>query len=137
MLYNFSLSRRTQGSKAGCSNLRYLICGDRNWDDIERIAQFISTLPPDSVIIEGEARGADSIARECALEMGLEVVKFPADWKKFGKGAGPIRNLQMITEGRPDVVVAFHNNLSASKGTKNMVETARKHGLNVLINPGL
>ena len=104
--------------------MRVLVCGDRNWTDEKTIEDFIKTLPKDTVIIEGEASGADTITRKVAEGYGLEVLKFPAEWNKYGRAAGPIRNSKMIDEGKPNIVVAFHNNLSKSKGTKNMIEQA-------------
>ncbi|GAG79350.1 unnamed protein product, partial [marine sediment metagenome] len=95
---------------------RILICGDRNWTDIETIEDFIRSLPPDTIIIHGNSRGADKIAERKAKEQGLTVKSYSADWDKYGRAAGPIRNKQMLLEGRPDKVVAFHNDLSKSKG---------------------
>jgi hypothetical protein len=79
-----------------------------------------------SQYIEGEAKGADSLARDVALELGFKVLSFPADWDKYHRAAGPIRNRQMLTEGKPDLVLAFHQDLTRSKGTKNMVTLARR-----------
>ena len=50
-----------------------------------------------------------------------------------GGAAGAIRNGQMLTEGKPDLVVAFHGNISISKGTKNMVEQATKAGIRCIV----
>lgn len=108
---------------------RLLICGDRNWIDKEQIRKCIETINPD-VIIEGEARGADRMAREVALEMnyvlGEDLLSFPADWDKHHKAAGVIRNQQMIDEGKPNIVYAFHNNIHESKGTKDMIKRSLK-----------
>jgi hypothetical protein len=71
-------------------------------------------------IIEGEARGADSIAREEALALGYEVLRFPANWRQHGKAAGMIRNRQMLVEGKPNLVYAFPTSVN-SIGTRNMV----------------
>lgn len=109
--------------------MRVLICGDRNWYDPHPIYQLIRELPDDAVIIEGEARGADRIARIAAEERGLEVERYPADWARYGRAAGPIRNKQMLTEGKPDRVVAFHDNTSESKGTLNMIRQAEEAGI--------
>lgn len=106
--------------------MRVLVCGDRDWTDIGMIANELSKYPLGTVIIEGEARGADKIARAVAEELGFEVAKFPADWAKHHKAAGPIRNQQMLDEGKPDLVLAFHDNLMSSKGTLDMVKRARK-----------
>lgn len=82
-------------------------------------------------IIHGAAKGADSIAGRLAEKnKDFEVEAFPADWKQYGKAAGPIRNKQMLDSGL-DLVFAFHNDLSKSKGTKHMVEICRKAGIPV------
>ena len=111
------------------SEKRLLICGDRNWIDRDKIKECIETIDPD-VIIEGEARGADRMAREIALEMGYilgdTLLSFPADWDKYHKAAGPIRNQQMLNEGQPTIVYAFHSNIGESKGTKDMIKRSLK-----------
>jgi hypothetical protein len=84
-----------------------LVCGSRGWTDETAIHRELEKLAPGSRVIHGGARGADSIAGELARERGLEVVVYPADWHAHGKGAGPIRNQQMLDEGRPDFVWAF------------------------------
>jgi len=112
---------------------RILVCGDREWENTEAIVRELSKLPPGTVIIEGEARGADSIARDVAIGLGFEVLRFPANWVMHGKKAGPLRNRQMADDGHPDEVWAFHANIVASKGTKDMVGYARKKGIPVKI----
>src|SRR6266576_1753918 len=104
--------------------MRVLVCGDREWTASEPIATLLNLCPPDTVVIHGAARGADAIAGRLATELGFEVQPYPADWNKHGKAAGPIRNSQMLSEGQPDEVHAFHNNVEASRGTKDMVEKA-------------
>lgn len=112
--------------------MRLLVCGDRNWVDYEYICVVLSQInaeTPITLLIEGEARGADRMAAQWAEANGIPVAKFPADWETYHRGAGPRRNIQMINEGRPDRVVAFHNNLANSKGTAHMVKTARGAGI--------
>ena len=117
--------------------MRVLICGDRFYDKVFFIEDFVKTLPKGSVVIQGECPfgGADLIAKAAAEEHGYEHDDYPADWTKFGKGAGPIRNTRMIKEGKPDVVVAFHDNISSSKGSKNMLAQARFNRIPTLLNP--
>ena len=103
-----------------------LICGDRNWKDVETIENFVRSLPPDTVIIHGDCRGADKIADKAAKEYGLRVEGFSAKWEEYGRAAGPIRNKRMILEGKPDRVVAFHDDVSKSRGTADMLKQARK-----------
>jgi len=109
--------------------VRVLICGSRYWKDEKIIEDYILTLEKGSVIIEGEGRGADRIAKKLGKKHGFEVEGYEADWDIHGDKAGPIRNKRMILEGKPDKVVAFHDNISKSKGTKDMIETASKHGV--------
>ena len=112
-------------------SFKLLICGDRNWTDKERIREIIlghRGIHEDLVIIEGEARGADSLARDCAKELGIPIESYPADWAQYGRVAGPIRNQQML-EAKPNVVNAFHDDIEKSKGTKDMVKRAEKAGI--------
>jgi hypothetical protein len=112
--------------------MRILFCGDRNWTNYKLIADIVADFKPD-VVIEGEARGADSMARDAAEYFGIPVEAYPANWEVHGKAAGPIRNTQMLKEGKPDLVVAFHNDLQNSKGTLNMVTQARKQNIKVYV----
>ncbi len=73
------------------------------------------------------------MARSWAESVGLTVLPFAAEWKKYGLAAGPIRNKKMLVEGKPDYVVAFTRNLTTSKGTKNMVLQSRKAKLPVVV----
>jgi hypothetical protein len=112
--------------------MRILFCGDRNWLDYKTICDVMSQFKPE-VVIEGEAKGADSLAREAAEYFGVPVLKFPANWEQYGRAAGPIRNTQMLKEGKPDLVVAFHNDIKNSKGTLDMVNQARKQNITVMV----
>lgn len=109
--------------------MRVLFFGDRDWKAIEPIRMVLSVFPKDTVIIEGEAPGADKTSRLVAEELGLTVEPYPADWDKFHKAAGPIRNQQMLDEGKPDMAVAFHANIGASKGTTDMLRRLGKAGI--------
>lgn len=108
---------------------RILVCGDRNWTDREAIRRELATLPAGSVIIEGECPtkiNADKLAREVAEELGFDVEPYEAEWHRYGRAAGPIRNERMLKEGRPDECWAFHPDLAKSKGTRDMVNQASR-----------
>jgi YspA, cpYpsA-related SLOG family len=105
--------------------MRLLVCGDRNWDDFRAVKREIKRRMPE-VVIEGEAPGADTMARLAAEELGIPVLPFPAQWEKFGRAAGPIRNTQMLDEGRPTEMIGFHSNINKSRGTKNMMQQCIK-----------
>ncbi len=113
--------------------MRVLVCGDRKWWDGKAILRELRRLPPPITVIEGEARGADTLARLVAENQGWPVLRFPARWDVYGKAAGPIRNKQMLDEGKPDLVLAFHDNIQESRGTKDMVMQATKRGIETLV----
>jgi len=112
---------------------RVLICGDRHYNNRKLIREYLETLPKDTVVIEGEADGADTIAREESVKLGLTVVPFPAFWDRYGKAAGPIRNTVMLVKGKPDLVVPFHNHYEKSIGTFDMVQKAKHAKVKVVM----
>lgn len=84
-------------------------------------------LPTDIEIISGMAPGADSVAVDFATIHYCSLRQFPADWQKYKKRAGFIRNFQMLTEGKPDLGVAFPGN----KGTAMMTKLLKDAGIPV------
>jgi hypothetical protein len=112
---------------------RVLVCGDRNWIEELPIRRELSKFSHGTVIIHGGASGADTIAGKVGRSLGFNVIVFPAQWGKYGRAAGPIRNTQMLDEGNPTIVLAFHPNISLSKGTKNMVSQARSRGIKTIV----
>lgn len=116
--------------------MRILVCGSRNWRRRTIIRALISGLAHEYApvtVIEGGADGADAIAGDCAeaLELGHE--RYPASWGEHGRAAGPIRNQRMLTRGRPDIVVAFTDDLFRSRGTKDMVNRACAAGVSTYL----
>lgn len=111
--------------------MRVLVCGGRDFSDREQMDKVLRFLDrhkgPISCVIHGAYKGADTLADEWAKGCGLPVEPYPADWKKHDKAAGPIRNRQMLDEGKPDYVVAFRGN----QGTAGMVSMAKARGLKV------
>lgn len=121
--------------------MRILVCGGRDYTDIEggatQLCEALATIPlhppekGDVVFITGCARGADQIPiylTEGDDEWG-GLLKFPALWGKYGPSAGPRRNIQMLEEGLPDLVIAF----PGGKGTKHMVKIAKDAGVEVWV----
>lgn len=76
-------------------------------------------------VICGMARGADLFGRNWAISVGMPVSEFPADWNKYGKSAGYLRNVQMAENA--DAVVLF----AGGKGTQHMANIAREKGLKI------
>jgi hypothetical protein len=114
-----------------------LVTGDRHWTDKYLVALILHGCNAiadsyDEVlyVIEGGANGADEAAREwCKDRDEVECITVEAEWTKLGKAAGPLRNIKMLDEHDPELVLAFHNDLARSKGTKHCVEEAEKRGL--------
>ncbi len=70
---------------------------------------------------EGEAEGADTLGRMWAEPNDIPSLRLLADWDEHSMAAGPIRNKQMLVEGRPGLIVAFSYNIAESRGTTNML----------------
>ena len=85
--------------------------------------------PKDIVIVSGHASGADALGERYAQERGYELETYPADWKANGRAAGPIRNAKMASVAH--ALIAFWD--GKSRGTKNMIDTAKKHNLHVAV----
>ncbi|AWL03387.1 DUF2493 domain-containing protein [Massilia oculi] len=111
--------------------MKLLVCGGRDFKNVSRVRHVLHAIHAKravTLLIEGGAAGADRLAREWAVENGIPVQTFQADWKAHGKAAGPIRNGRMINEGKPDGVCAF----PGGRGTANMVEQALEAGIKVM-----
>ena len=97
---------------------RIIIAGGRGFVDYELLEQKVDEILKDikePVIISGGARGADTLGEKYALEHGMRLVRFPADWKKYGKRAGYLRNQEMAEyamKGTNSILIAFWDGLS-------------------------
>ena len=99
---------------------RIIVCGGRDYDNQKILDFALSALTQkNDVIVNGGATGADRMAREWAKRNGRIPETHPADWSKFGKRAGPIRNRLMAWLGA-DKVIAF----KGGRGTMDMVRVA-------------
>lgn len=110
--------------------MRVLICGGRDYENREEFFWQVSHIinPNENhTIISGGARGADTLAIDYAETYNLNLEVFMADWNLHGRAAGPIRNKQMLDEGKPDLVIAF----PGGRGTGHMTEIARNAGVEV------
>lgn len=104
-----------------------LVCGGRDYGDRIKLFRVLDEISKDrSVkIISGAARGADRLSVEWAKSRGVPFLEFPADWSRYGRSAGVIRNQQMLDEALPDLVLAF----PGGTGTMDMVKRARRAGV--------
>lgn len=108
--------------------LKVIVCGGRNFTDIDLVREYLGRLPAGTTVVHGAARGADALADAVALMLGLSIEPHPADWKKHGKAAGAIRNSEMLKAGNVALVIAF----PGGRGTADMVAKARAAKVNVV-----
>ena len=120
--------------------LRVIIAGSRDFSDYELLKKSAieiitkKTMLPDLTrIISGGARGADTLGERFANEMGLEISRFIPDWDGLGKRAGYVRNAEMakfaVEDDNDGVLIAFWD--GKSRGTKHMIDLAKRYGLEV------
>lgn len=84
-----------------------------------------------TLVVEGGATGADTLAVQWARTMGLPVNTYMADWSLYGRSAGPRRNVQMLKDNPGAVVYAFP--LGKSIGTRHCIKTALSRGHVVVV----
>ncbi len=119
--------------------MKVLITGGRNYTNQALVNQVLDALLvryPAMVLIHGDAKGADTLGRMWAECHSVPHVPYPAEWDKHKppegsnrkNPAGPIRNRKMLTEGKPDLVVAF----AGGSGTADMVQIALDAGVRLL-----
>lgn len=124
--------------------IKVLVCGSRKFNDpltaTATIVKRVAALPEYTLVIQGDAGGADRIAAAAAKRVGLGVMSFPADWERHSldcrcrehlgwcREAGKRRNLKMLDE-EPDLVIAFWN--GSSTGTLHTITKARARGIEV------
>ncbi|MBR4407306.1 MAG: DUF2493 domain-containing protein [Clostridia bacterium] len=112
---------------------RVIIAGCRDYTDYKTLKEFadlmLSNTKEEIQIVSGGASGADALGERYAQEKGYSLIRFPADWNKYGRSAGPKRNKQMAQYA--DALIAFWD--GKSKGTQNMIDEARAVGIRVRI----
>lgn len=104
-----------------------VIGGYRNFENYEIFSAFVNEClaeykSEEITILSGHCKGTDLMAERYAEEKGCLMKIFPAEWQKYGKAAGPIRNKQMVEKA--DVVIAF--TCPRATGTKNLISHAKK-----------
>ena len=111
--------------------LKVIVAGSRTVSDESVIANAIKESGFNiAEVVSGGAKGVDRLGEQWAKGNQIPLKIFPADWKRYNKAAGPIRNLKMAEYA--DALIAIWD--GKSRGTKNMIETARKQGLYVYVH---
>lgn len=112
--------------------MKIIIAGGRDFKDYNKLCrscdymlQYIKNIE----IVSGCANGADKLGEKYANEKGFTLHKFPANWDKYGKSAGYIRNEEMAKFS--DVLISFWD--GKSKGTEHMINLAKKYNLKIKV----
>lgn len=107
--------------------MRVLVCGGRGYMDFKTLTRVLDEIKP-TVIINGDAPGADGMSSCYGQNNGIPVISVRAQWDYYDRAAGPIRNAWMLEHCKPiDLVVAF----PGKAGTANMVKQAKEAGIPV------
>lgn len=104
-----------------------IVTGGRDYQDDVTVKRVLDLFDI-GLLIEGGARGADELARQYAAERGIQRETVHAEWTKNGRGAGPIRNREMLERYPNAIVIAF----PGGRGTENCVSQAVLLGRTVL-----
>ena len=114
---------------------RIVIAGSRDYLDYDEAKKYIDICLESIdkkhkiIILSGGAKGADALGERYAIENNIELEKYPAEWSKYGRKAGPIRNRRMAE--LCDIVICFWD--GKSKGTRSLIDYAAKLEKNTLI----
>tara|TARA_R110002096_G_scaffold338000_1_gene531284 strand:+ start:333 stop:683 length:351 start_codon:yes stop_codon:yes gene_type:complete len=113
--------------------MKLIIAGSRNFTDYQKLktecSQFLQEHKNIEIVSGGHYKGADRLGIQYAKEKGFNLIKFPAEWNKLGKAAGPIRNKEMANYA--DALIVFWD--GKSSGTKNMIQLAKQKGIIIKI----
>lgn len=113
--------------------MKLIIAGSRAFNNYEKLCAECDNILQDQNNIEivsgAYYRGADKLGEQYAKERGFKITRFPANWNKYGKAAGPKRNQQMANYA--DALIAFWD--GKSRGTENMIDLAEQLCLSLKI----
>ena len=114
---------------------KVIISGSRTFNDYAIVRDACDNILQDKadshniLIVSGTAKGTDRLGEQYAFERGYEILRFPADWQKYGRSAGIIRNKEMAFAA--DALIAFWDGKSA--GTASMIRFAKEKNMSIRI----
>ena len=130
-------------SESNVKEMRIIVAGSRDFKDYdllsEKLMEYLEYINDKDVVdnpsqvkfVSGTARGADMLGEQFAYNYGYDVTRFPAKWDELGKRAGYVRNAEMAKYASEKYGVLFAFWDGKSKGTKNMIDLAKRYGLEV------
>lgn len=127
-------------------NVRIVVAGSRDFEDYELLSTTLFGIienlintnildkPSQLEFVSGTCRGADILGERFAESCGYKIKRFQAKWDELGKRAGWVRNCDMAkyaSKADIGILVAFWDGVS--KGTRNMIDIAKRYGLSVKV----
>ncbi len=112
--------------------MKVIIAGGRDFDDYDMLCQRVDRIlsrQTEIEIVSGAAKGADKLGERYAEERGYNITRFIADWNRYGKRGGYIRNEDMANYA--DALILFWDGMS--KGSKHMLEIASEYDLKIRV----
>ena len=123
--------QKSSSTHVDAPKLKVLVCGGRDFNKPSLLRNYLDYYHAKwiiDVVIQGGATGADYVAKVWAEDNNVINEEYPANWTKYDRAAGHIRNKQMLDEGHPSVVIATVGGV----GTANMIKQAKQRGIKVI-----
>jgi hypothetical protein len=114
--------------------MRFIIAGSRIIDNEKLVLEIIDKFVDENklniqTILSGCAEGVDTLGEIWANNKQISIKKYPADWDRYGRSAGYIRN-ELMAQNADGLIAIIKNN---SKGTRHMINLAKKYNLLVFV----
>lgn len=109
-----------------------LVFGSREYDNRKKLYSKLNLLDATQridIVLQGGARGADTMGEDWARENERICIRVPAEWTRFRRSAGPIRNQRMLDLFYPSYALGFHEDIEKSKGSKDMAKRIEKENI--------
>lgn len=112
---------------------KVVIAGSRDYTDYDTVKKYadivLKNVADEIEIVSGRCRGVDMLGEKYAKERGYSIKYFPADWNRYKRAAGQIRNEAMAKYA--DALIAYWD--GESTGTKGMIEYARQNHCKIIV----
>ena len=117
--------------------MKVVVAGGRDFKDYYLLKETLDNFQQEygniTEVVSGTAKGVDKLGEQYANENKIPIKRFVPDWEGLGKKAGHVRNRKMgdYAKEHNGMLAAFWD--KQSKGTKGMVDYAKKIGLKSVV----
>ena len=111
--------------------MRTIIAGSRGIKRLSVVYDAVESIDWEiTEVLSGTAQGIDVLGEIWAIRHNIPITRWPADWKKWGRTAGRIRNELMAANA--DALIAIWD--GESPGTRHMIQHAYGKELQVYVH---